>query len=284
MPKTYTLSPDKLAASLRKTRLLFGGMLLTVLLLYVLIQGSATRDWTSILLTVAVSLLLLAFAWRNVVRQQTALWESVRIELGEDYVARQQLRVAQLRIARSEVHAIEETGDGLRLRGADKRPLLAIPTALADADYQEIRAALSTWAPIESKSSQARTQSRLLNALSVVSILVLFFSPGSGPRWSRASSRSASSAMAGGSSARGAVSTRNTAAAYAPCWASCSLSWPPSSAFWAACSRRCSMHSGALAGSKRMMLARQPRRCISPGAYRFRSPEEIVVLLSQQRR
>lgn len=73
-------------------------------------------------------------------------WRTIRVELGDDYVARP-FGSATLRVDRNEVISIDEIKGELYVRTGDNFPTLIIPKELDASDYQQIKRALFSWIP-----------------------------------------------------------------------------------------------------------------------------------------
>jgi len=110
--------------------------------------------------------------------QQVALWKSIVVVLGDNFVSREQSRIPPIRIQRSEITRIQETGTGLCVFTADKYRSLAIPASLDG--YDHIKDVLSQWTPFDPISSDKARDSLIKNRILIVGILVsvaiLFFS------------------------------------------------------------------------------------------------------------
>lgn len=129
-----------------------------------------------IMLSGIMALVLAIIAASLALKQNGKVWQSVQIEVGDDYIARSQVRIPQMRIERNEVTSIEEMGNCLCIRTTDKRRTLAIPKVLDDADYQEIKGTLSTWATIQPAASDVNIRSMLLVVSVLLGFGILFFS------------------------------------------------------------------------------------------------------------
>ena len=102
--------------------------------------------------------LLMVYFVRQGLRLYKAVWESIRIEVGDDHVTRSQLQLSDpgkgpaqtdsLRLSRSEVVVIEEAKSGLLVRTRDKARTLVVPAALDEADYQAVKQKLGAWVPV----------------------------------------------------------------------------------------------------------------------------------------
>ncbi|MEO7705123.1 MAG: hypothetical protein ABIV92_10835 [Thermoflexales bacterium] len=85
-------------------------------------------------------------------RGMEAYWRSLRIEVGEDYVARAQSITPSSRMKRADITRIEESRFGLLVRTENRWRTLIIPAGLDAADYQAIRSTLATWMPIQPRA------------------------------------------------------------------------------------------------------------------------------------
>lgn len=176
--KVYSLSPQGIS-KLRRRLVQRLSALLGVPFLVVLGLNwwQAGDNWlTTVIVSVIVFAAVLAIAVSRSLRQVNEVWDSIKVEVGDDYVARSQVRIPQVRIPRDEITAIEEIEGGLCIRTADKWRTLAIPADLDDRDYQEIRSKLSAWRPIRPKSAKARVQNVLLLVVLLVGFGILLIS------------------------------------------------------------------------------------------------------------
>ena len=157
----YSLSDQGIAKYRRQlARLLavVSGMAIVATSIFTL-RTSHGRD---LLILVGVSIvfypLLIAYVVRRGLRLYQAVWESIRIEIGDDHISRSQLelpgsakaptRTVTVRLNRNEIVVIEEAKSGLLVRTGNKARTLIVPAALDEADYQTIKQQLSMWAPV----------------------------------------------------------------------------------------------------------------------------------------
>jgi len=130
----------------------------------------------SIISMIIFGALLIPFSiWRGL-QQNKAILESVRIEVGDDYIARSQVRIPQLRIDRQEITAVDELGAGLCIRTNNKTRTLSIPNTLDEDDYKEIRAVLASWVTIRPQPKSSKTQNLLIFFLLMIAFTVFFLS------------------------------------------------------------------------------------------------------------
>jgi hypothetical protein len=137
---------------------------------------NAKDNWPFGLPGIAIFIAFLWFFAYRSIKQQQAIWESIKIEVGDDYIARQQIRIPQIRINRGEVTAVWEVGNGLCILTADKFRSLSIPKELDSPDYEEIKSALSTWANIQPKSRGAQIKNTALTIMLLIGIGIIFLS------------------------------------------------------------------------------------------------------------
>ena len=128
----------------------------------IVVWNSPDNRPISIIATIIVGAMFIPFGiWRGL-KQTKAILESVRIEVGDDYIARSQVRIPQLRINRQEITVVDEISGGLCIRTNNKTRTLAIPNALDEDDYKEIRDVLASWATIRPQSKSSKTQNLLI--------------------------------------------------------------------------------------------------------------------------
>ncbi len=176
--KTYTLSPQGISRIrrrfLQRMSLFLGIICLAVVgvNLWVIPNNGMTATIASIIVCIGV----MTFALLRVLSQNKEIWESIRIEITDEYIARSQVRIPQIRITRQEITSIEERDGGICIRTDDESKTLFIPSDLDENDYQEIRNKLSSWIAIQPKSQKAKTQNAILLVLLIVGFGILFLS------------------------------------------------------------------------------------------------------------
>jgi hypothetical protein len=173
--KIYSFSVHGIAQARRRFAVrmaLFVVMAFVIVSVVMAVQGGYT--WLTLFISVPLMLGICVYSIGHGLKEQEEILRSVRIEVGDDYVARSQLRVPQVRIARAEVTAIEEAGIGLCIRTTDQRRSLAIPAELDSSDYQQIKAVLSTWATIRSRS-RGTAASNALGSVVMLAGMGVFF-------------------------------------------------------------------------------------------------------------
>jgi hypothetical protein len=175
--KTYTLSPDRLA-EYRHRQLLRSGGVVGMVLVAVVGMGmlGLGGGWVVLVPLALVTLGGVALSTRVALRQQQRTWESLRIELGEDEVAFRQEGAPEMRLRREEVTALHETGGGVLVRTEIKFRALIIPNDLDPADYEEIKATLSTWAPLQGETPAARVRSSGVSLALLVGLGIIVLS------------------------------------------------------------------------------------------------------------
>lgn len=129
-----------------------------------------------IILSAMIALVLVIITSSLALKQNDKVWQSVQIEVGDDYIARSQVRIPQMRIERSEVTSIEEMESCLCIRTTNKRRTLAVPNVLDDAGYQEIKGVLSTWTTIQPAAPGATIRSVVFVMGVLLGFGILFFS------------------------------------------------------------------------------------------------------------
>jgi hypothetical protein len=164
--QVYTLDPGGLPVQrrrgLKQSFALYGLVLLSVLAL-------ANRGDFSVagLIGLAAgaasgSLIAGLLTWAGL-RNLSAQWATYQLTLDGEQITRHAARVADVRIDRAQITALEEyPGTGLVVRTADKRSYVFISTWLTG--YAEVRARLESWQPIVAKQSPAQLFLRCLGA------------------------------------------------------------------------------------------------------------------------
>jgi len=176
--KTYTL-PNNGFPKFRRRLIIRTGIIYLIflaILLGVAIYNS--RDsWPFVLLIIIpIFIVVGGFSNYRLIKQQHALWDSVRIEVGDDYVTRQQIRVPETRINRGEVASLREINNGLCIVSADKVHSLLIPKELDSSDYEEIKTAVSTWAAIQPKSPREQIKTLAWIMVFIIGFGIVFLS------------------------------------------------------------------------------------------------------------
>jgi len=176
--KSYSISSQALA-KLRMRYVRGSGSFFAVVFciaMAIVVWNSPDNRPISIIATIIVGAMFIPFSiWRGL-KQNKAILESVRIEVGDDYIARSQVRIPQLRINRQEITAVDELSAGLCIRTNNKTRALAIPNALDEDDYKEIRDVLASWATIRPQPKSSKTQNLLIFFLLVIAIGIFIFS------------------------------------------------------------------------------------------------------------
>jgi hypothetical protein len=112
----------------------------------------------------------------RIYKRQESIWKSIRIDVGEYSISRNQLNLPEIRISRKNVTQIKETNQGLMISTANKFRSLVVPNALDQADYDEIKNTLSAWTPIQAKSKSENTKIILLLFILLGGFGVVLFS------------------------------------------------------------------------------------------------------------
>lgn len=184
--KTYSLSKNNFLQFRRRLIIrtgIFDIVAMAIILVVAVYKAENTWPyvqpsiaWLYVLLSIPIFLAVFGFTLYRSIKQSHAIWDSVRVEIGEDYVARRQLRVPEVRINRTEVTALREINNGLCVLTSDKFRALCIPIELDGPDYEEIKTTLSAWAPIQPKSATARIWFTAQLILLGIGTLIVFFS------------------------------------------------------------------------------------------------------------
>jgi len=146
--KIYSLSEPAIK-KLRKRliqRLLIGFSLASIVAV-ILSLWNAGHDWIWTLLMNIISIpIAVGFIIVWSLDQAQARWRTIKIEIGDDYVARP-LGGITLRVDKSEITAIDEIKGELHIRTDNNFPTLVIPKELDASDYQKIKRTLFSWIP-----------------------------------------------------------------------------------------------------------------------------------------
>ena len=176
--KIYTFSPQGIS-SLRRRYIVRMSLILGIVFL-VVAGVNWWRGGDNWFVTLIASLVIFAvvvvIALYRGLQQVREVWESIRVEVGDDYIARSQARIPQIRIRRDEITQVEEIEGGLCVRTADKLRTLAIPSDLDTSDYEEIRSRLATWQAIRPRSAKAQVQGATLLIVLLIGLGIVFIS------------------------------------------------------------------------------------------------------------
>ena len=148
--QTYTTSEASFAKIRRDIIIrmtLFSGTIFGLIIGWEVWQNRSNgeENLLALLLFVIIIITTSCFSIARIVSQQKKIWNSIRINLASDYISRQQIRVPEVKIYRSETTAIEEYKTGILIKTADKGRAIAIPIQLEQADYLEIEETLTNW-------------------------------------------------------------------------------------------------------------------------------------------
>lgn len=177
--KIYTLSPQGIS-KIRKQFLqrvnIILGVACCVVIAISLWNATDNNRLMTLIISILFSAAMMIFGPSRALQQNKEIWESIRIEIGDDYVARSQMRIPQVRINRQEITSIDEIGAGLCIRTADKSHTLVIPNHLDTSDYEEIKEKLASWSTIQLESPKTNQQNTLLIIVLLAGIGILFLS------------------------------------------------------------------------------------------------------------
>lgn len=141
-----------------------------------------SRTWTVLLSTAGGTLLILGvvgiflvFGVRASMKANRRTWDSVEVEIGEDYVARRQSNAPEeIRLQRDEITTLEDAGSVLNIRTANKYRGLNVPKLLDG--YDEVKATLLSWSkPLRSTRGRTRIQNWAIGGLSAIGMLAFLF-------------------------------------------------------------------------------------------------------------
>ena len=109
------------------------------------------------------------------IAQQQAIWNSIAIRLGNDYISRQQIRVPEVKIYRSEISKIEENRAGIWVKTSDRGRTIVIPAQLDRADYLEIKETLIGWQGAAITQAKSNRIELIFAVAYLVAFVALFF-------------------------------------------------------------------------------------------------------------
>lgn len=109
-------------------------------------QGSALV--VAVIVGVVIAATLGFMTWRTL-GAQTARWRAIRLRVGEDWIEREDPPAAPVRIERSAIGLVQETGGGILIKTTGDRREIAVPRLIGLQPYGELRDRLSTWKPVE---------------------------------------------------------------------------------------------------------------------------------------
>lgn len=173
--KTYSVLPSQIATWRRRTYMIALVALVVGSAIFIVPQVNSPSVGSIAPLVVVFPIILIVINRRT--RQNEAVWRSIRVELGGNFIARTQLRIPQMRIMRHEVTSIEEIDGGLCVHTVNAGRSLAIPAKLTDNGFEEICAVLSTWAPIKPKPAGRNWRGLALGGIVLISVAAMLLSP-----------------------------------------------------------------------------------------------------------
>jgi hypothetical protein len=177
--KSYSFSSNGLAKLQTRYLWLMGSFYAAIVCSAAVLVVSILPDnkLIAILATILIGVTYMLSSIRRGLKQTKEIWESIRIEVGDDYIARTQIRKPQVRIQRQEIIAIEESSASLCVLTNTKTRTLAISKTLDANDYKEIRDVLASWVTIgpPSKATKSRNLLYLLFSLLLMIAIGLFF-------------------------------------------------------------------------------------------------------------
>ena len=179
--QTYTTSTQGFSKIRRDIikRLLIALILLTVFLVGLelwKIKANGDGNLTHLIIFIPVLLGAYIFTARKVISQQKEIWDSIIINIDNDYISRQQIRIPEVRIERTEVTAIEENKCGLWVKTENKARSLIIPIQLEQVDYLEIKETLISWTEAGIVTPTNNREDLLLAVAYIIAFIVLFLS------------------------------------------------------------------------------------------------------------
>jgi hypothetical protein len=175
--KSYSFSSQAIAKLQTRYLWVIGGFYAVIVCMVVIMVDSISPDnkLTAILATILISVTFIPLSIWRIRKGTKENWESIRIEVGDDYIARSEIRIPQVRIQRQEITGVEESSASLRVHTNTKTRRLVISRILLDAnDYREIRDVLASWVTIRPISTTSKSR----NLLYLLFFLLPFFAIG----------------------------------------------------------------------------------------------------------
>jgi hypothetical protein len=137
---------------------------------------SQGNNWPFVAIMLVLMLAMLGtIAWQSI-RNQKAIWNSVVVRLGDGVISREQLRINEVRIQRSEVRRLSETKMGIFVYTANKHRSLVIPAEMEKSDYVEIASVLRQWQPFEPVPASQQVRNTILLMAILISFAIVFIS------------------------------------------------------------------------------------------------------------
>ena len=138
-------------------------------------RSNGEGDLYSLILIAAVLIFTGIFGIGKAIAQQQEIWNSIEINLDSDYISRQQVRVPEVKIYRSEIATVESDKAGIWVKADDKARTIVIPAQLDRADYLEIKETLTNWQG-EEIAAVKRNKEMAIAIAYIVAFLILFLS------------------------------------------------------------------------------------------------------------
>jgi hypothetical protein len=176
--KTYSISQEglnKIRRRLTTTFTIVGILFVGFTLWRTSDQMGSIGFWIGGLPVLLVFLILYGFMAYRTIQQQQAVWKSVVVELGDDYVSRSQLRIPVVRVGRNEITHLQETTGALCIFTKDKHRMLAIPRDIQG--YEDIKATLLTWASLKSQSLSTQVMGLGLIVVLIIGFAMIWLAP-----------------------------------------------------------------------------------------------------------
>lgn len=191
MPKKFNLRPEAFQHDVRATSLLvvlvIAGFIVAPFVLSLMtgqvklydllnlttwaVLLSSFRD--TILIFIGVGLFL-TFLIRANMKFRKASWDSLEIEIADDYIARRQLNNPEIRLGRDEISSLEDKGNVLCVYSTDKRRVLGIPKLLNG--YDEVKQTVLSWGkPLTSSQTRTRIMTWVNSGIILVGFLAIIF-------------------------------------------------------------------------------------------------------------
>ncbi len=160
MTKIFKIRPEAFQRSMRNRIITIVLISIALAVIYSLIvlsaapiglaQLSDSHFWAVFLSVTWQTLLIIGivagimiFAVQASAKSARAVWDSFEIEVGDDYLVRRQLNLAETRLERDQIDHLKERGNMLIVYAANKSRQLPIPKSLDG--YSEVKDILLSW-------------------------------------------------------------------------------------------------------------------------------------------
>lgn len=108
-------------------------------------QGGAVV--VALIVAVVIAATLGFMTWRTL-GAQTTRWRSIRFRIDHEWIEREDPPAAPVRIERSAIGSIQETGAGILVKTVGDRREISVPKLIGAQEYGEVRDRLAAWQPV----------------------------------------------------------------------------------------------------------------------------------------